>query len=85
MRHLVASLNPVQTRRLLIDASSCLREILTLSSSGLGFRIEKNISEQIQLDRKIKQARLFLSDNAFLNCELEVKATNTAILPSAVP
>jgi c-di-GMP-binding flagellar brake protein YcgR len=48
-------------------------DLFNISSSGIGFSIDKNITEQIQSSRILQSAKLFLPDNSILQCDLEVR------------
>lgn len=48
--------------------------IKNISSAGVGFKIDKNISEQIRSSRMLIGARLTLPDNVAMSCDLEVRS-----------
>jgi len=56
--------------------------ILNISSAGIGFKFDKNISEQIRSNRMIRGAKLTLPDNAVLYCDLEVRSYDYKRAPS---
>lgn len=61
-----------QLRIPLTGGGSC--NVLDLSSSGIGFRVDKNISEQLRAHRIIEDARLTLPDNTVVYCDIEVRS-----------
>jgi c-di-GMP-binding flagellar brake protein YcgR len=54
--------------------SLVLCNILNISSAGVGFKIDRDISEQIRSSRMITGARLTLPDNITMYCDLEVRS-----------
>lgn len=54
------------------DIAYC--DIINLSSSGIGFRVDKNLSEQLSANRLLKNATLTLPDHGVISCDLEVKS-----------
>ncbi len=49
-------------------------QIINMSSSGMSFSVDKNVSEQLASNRKLKDAKFTLPDGSILNCDLEVKS-----------
>ncbi|MFT5691764.1 MAG: c-di-GMP-binding flagellar brake protein YcgR [Oceanicoccus sp.] len=48
--------------------------ILNISSSGIGFRFDKNITEQIRSTGMMKEAKLTFPGNITMYCDLEVRS-----------
>lgn len=54
------------------DMAMC--RIINLSSSGVSFSVDKNISERLASNRNLKDAKFTLPDGDMLSCNLEVKS-----------
>ena len=55
--------------------------LLNLSSNGVRFTIDKNITEQFRLDRMIRQARMTMPDGTVFYCDLEVRSYEYRKIP----
>ena len=58
----------------LVGGNLALCNVLNVSSSGVGFSIDKNISEQLQSSRILRGVKLSLPDSTSIYCDLEVKS-----------
>lgn len=54
------------------DMAMC--QIINMSSSGMSFSVNKNVSEQLASNRKLKDAKFTLPDGSILSCDLDVKS-----------
>lgn len=54
------------------DMANC--QIINMSSSGVSFSVNKNISEQLVSNRNLNDAKFVMPDGSILSCDLEVKS-----------
>ena len=58
----------------LADGGQGFCTVLNISSTGICFRFDKNITDQIRAGGSIKNAKLTLPGNTVMNCDLEVRS-----------
>jgi c-di-GMP-binding flagellar brake protein YcgR len=57
-----------------VEETLVFSTVLNISSTGIGFKIDRNVSDQIRSNRVIRNAKITLPESIALYCDLEVRS-----------
>ncbi len=57
-----------------VEETLVFSTVLNISSTGIGFRIDRNISDQVRSSRVISGVKITLPENVAIYCDLEVRS-----------